>query len=178
RGFTAAEGEPGTSAPVVVISDGLWGRRYAGATDIVGRTLTLNGQVRTIIGVARVGGGGESTSFLDVTDVWLPLAAFPNPHGLERGQSELFAIGRVAAGTTMAAAEAELDAVADGLARIYPQAQAGRTVVLQPLASFLVDRSRAALLLLFAAAGMVLVISCVNVANLSIPPPTPPRNAP
>ena len=169
RAFADAETEPGTSAPVAVIAEGLWQRKFGGADDVVGRTVVLNGRPRTIIGVARTGDAEAPTlALFSSTDVWLPIADFPNAHGLERGQSEIFAIGRLAPGVAIKAAEDDVQRVARRLAAAYPDTQGGRTAYLQPLVEALVGPVRSPLLLLFAAVGIVLLVSCVNVANLLI----------
>ena len=168
RAFTVAEGEPGTAAPVAVLSERLWQRRFGGATDIVGRTLILNGRPRMVVGIARVGDGGPTAPYFDLSDVWLPLADFPNAHGLDRGQGELFVLGHLAPGVGITAAEHEVAALENRLASLYPDTQGGRTAWLQPLAELIVGPVRAPLLVLFAAVGIVLLISCVNVANLLI----------
>src|SRR6185295_14157215 len=128
-----------------------------------------NGQPRAVIGV--IGPEFESGSapfdgWFMGTEVWLPVADFPNANGLARGQTELGVVGRLRPGVTPAAAQAELAVVAERLQKAYPDTHAHRTVIVRPLHEELVSDVRPALLILLGSVALVLLIACANVANL------------
>jgi putative ABC transport system permease protein len=154
---------------VAVISHGLWTRRFGADPGIVGRTLVLNGQPRTVVGVLGPefeGGRAPFDGWFMGTEVWLPVADFPNANGLARGQTELLVAARLRPGTTVAAAQADLALVARRLEQAYPDTHAHRSVTIVPLHEQLVAGVRPALLLLLGAVGLVLLIASANVANL------------
>jgi putative ABC transport system permease protein len=169
RTFTPDEADPATARPVAVISHGLWQRRFGGDPRVLGKSLVLNGNPHTVVGVLgpefapdRAAFGGWFMS----SDVLLPIAYFPNKDGLKRGQSEIMVIGRLADGVTLAGARSELGVVAQALEKEQPETQAGRGIELIPLQEQIVGDSRAPLLVLLAAVLLVLLIACANVANL------------
>jgi putative ABC transport system permease protein len=169
RTFTPEEADPATARPVAVISHGLWQRRFAGDPKVLGRSLVLNGNAHSVVGVLgpefapdRAAFGGWFMS----SDVLLPIAYFPNKDGLKRGQSEIMVIARLGDGVTLSAARAELGLVARRLETEQPDAQAGRGIDLVPLQEQIVGDSRAPLLVLLASVLLVLLIACANVANL------------
>ena len=169
RTFQPEETEPTTTQPVAVISHGLWTRRFGGDPAILGRTLVLNGQPRAVVGV--IGPEFESgrapfDGWFMGTEVWLPVADFPNANGLTRGQTELAVLARLRRGVTRAAAQADLAVVAERLQKAYPDTHARRTVIVSPLHEELVSGVRPALLILLGAVALVLLIACANVANL------------
>jgi predicted permease len=169
RTFRPEETEPTTTQPVAVISHGLWARRFGSDPAILGRTLVLNGQPRAVIGV--IGPEFESgrapfDGWFMGTEVWLPVADFPNANGLARGQTELAVLARLRPGVTPAAAQADLAVVAERLQKAYPDTHARRTVIVNPLHEELVSGVRPALLILLGAVALVLLIACANVANL------------
>jgi putative ABC transport system permease protein len=169
RTFRPEETEPTTTQPVAVISHGLWARRFGSDPGILGRTLVLNGQPRAVIGV--IGPEFESgrapfDGWFMGTEVWLPVADFPNANGLARGQTELAVLARLRPGVTPAAAQADLAVVAQRLQKAYPDTHARRTVIVNPLHEELVSGVRPALLILLGAVALVLLIACANVANL------------
>ena len=169
RTFRPEETEPTTTQPVTVISHGLWTRRFGADPGILGRTLVLNGQPRTVIGVLGPefeAGRAPFDGWFMGTEVWLPVADFPNANGLARGQTELLVAARMKPDTTVAAAQADLSLVARRLEQAYPDTQARRAVMVMPLHEQLVQGVRPALLILLGAVGLVLLIACANVANL------------
>ncbi|HEU0091249.1 MAG TPA: ABC transporter permease [Vicinamibacteria bacterium] len=169
RTFRPEETDPTTAQPVAVISHGLWTRRFGADPGIVGRTLVLNGQPRTVVGVLGPefeGGRAPFDGWFMGTEVWLPVADFPNANGLARGQTELLVAARLRPGTTVAAAQADLALVARRLEQAYPDTHAHRSVTIVPLHEQLVAGVRPALLLLLGAVGLVLLIASANVANL------------
>ncbi|HET9986740.1 MAG TPA: ABC transporter permease [Longimicrobiales bacterium] len=152
-----------------VLSAGFWKRRFGADPGIVGRTLTLDGEPWTVVGVMPEGFGP-----LDETDVWtlqtgaVPASPFTAERNLEaeRGARYLVVVGRLRPGVTVERAEAELAGIQRGLSATYPDAEAGRALSAVPLRETLVGQSRKPLLLLLGAVGLVLLIACSNVANL------------
>jgi len=160
RGFMSEEDQPGHNF-VVILSHGLWQRRFGGAADVLNRSITLDGQSYTIIGVMpatfRFGGGD--------TELWTP-AAFTAQQAQQHGSHYLQAIGRLKPGVTVEQARTEMSAIADRLAEQYPDANAGWNVKITPLLEYAVRSIKLALLVLLGAVVFVLLIACANVANL------------
>lgn len=160
RGFVEEDGRPG-APDVVVISDGLWRSRFAGAQDVLGRSLMLNGTPTTIVGVMSAGfalpGGSE---------LWVPLTI--GEGGLQRdsrGRS-LLTLARLRDGVTVGQAQVAMDAVAQQLLAERPEFNTGWDVFVAPLHADLVRDVRPAVLVLFGAVGLVLLIGCGNLATL------------
>lgn len=154
------EEERGAGAPVVLMSHGLWQRRYGGDAAIVGRTLTLGSTSYTVIGIlAREFGYPEGQDFVS-----------PAPAGFQeggrRGGNYFTMAGRLAAGTSLAAAGQEVAAIARRFGERYPDSDAGITATVTPLQEVETAEARTPLLALLAAVGLVLVIACVNIAGL------------
>lgn len=164
RGFTAAEERPGTR-PVAIISHALWQRRFGAAPDAIGATLTLDSRAVQVIGVLPAG-----FSFLtwpSATDVWLPLGADPSGgRRFARGARSMGVLARLRAGTTLAAARAEIDTIAAGLAAAHPRFNTGRRIVVVPLADQVARGARKGAFALLGAVACVLLIACANVAGL------------
>jgi len=151
--------------PVVVLSDGLWRRRFGADAQIVGRTVTLNTRVYTIVGVMPPGFKGLS----DRAELWVPFALYAPPSVMaERGTRGFVALARLKAGVSLAAAQSELDAISRQLERAYPNTNEKRAVQVSPLDVELFGTLRPALFTLMAAVAFVLLIACANVANLLI----------
>src|SRR5262245_6579490 len=158
--------------PIAVITYGCWQRRFGGAPDIVGKTVSINQQPFTIVGVAPPGFRGTET-FL-APDLFIPLMMqaqieIGNPWLESRMTSNLWLLGRLRPGVTRARAEASLNAIAGQLAREYPRINEGMRVRLaQPGA--LGNALRGPILgfgaMLLSVAGLALLIACVNLANL------------
>ena len=169
RFFLAEEDVDGQDA-VVVLSHGLWQRRFGGDEGLIGSSILLNGNPHTIVGVAprdfedpMLSGVAWGTPAL-----WRPLGYF----GLEpdrvpsRGSSSYTAIARLAPGVTLEAARAEVAALSDALERQYPNNNEDRGHTLMPLRDTIVADSAASLLLMLGAVACVLAIATVNVASL------------
>ena len=162
--------EPGDNvkgaAPVAILSEPLWRRRFAADPAAVGRPMTLDGTGFTIVGV--MPGTFEFPYQTDRTEIWLPMIAEPFVASLMdgRGASFMYAIGRLRPGVTPAQAGSELSAIAGRLAQQYPTTNAGRDVRALPLREQVVNDYRSGLILLLGAVGVVLLIACANVANL------------
>src|SRR5262245_39058274 len=163
RAFTPAE-DAADGAQAVILCDGLWRRRFGGDPYVMGRTLTLGGQSRTVIGIMPPGFrfGGEA-------DLWLPLALNVTEH-LNRKQSvRVRVIARLKPGVTPEAATADLSVILDRQRQAFPnnyRLYGDVRVRIIGLSESLVGNVRLALLALFGAVLFVLLIACANVANL------------
>jgi predicted permease len=169
------EEDVGEKPTTVILSYGLWQRRYGGDTGVLGRSLTLNGQSYTVVGVmpADFSLGYEvmpTVGSVEQADLLLPLpmtAADFNEHGDENYNM----LARLKPGVTIKQAQAELDAVVQGLEQQYPDRypESRRfSFSVRPLLEQVVGDVRPALLVLLGAVGCVLLIACANVANLML----------
>jgi putative ABC transport system permease protein len=155
RVFTSAEFTDG-GEPVVILSDGLWRRRFSGDRQVIGRALTLEGQSRTVVGIMPPG-----FRFPEESDLWLPLT---HNWGRQR-MIPVSVIARLKPGLTAEVARSDLSAVlkrAQSPANNYSDGQ----VRVIGLGDHLIGNVRRALLVLFGAVAFVLLIASVNVANL------------
>ncbi|HYN08975.1 MAG TPA: ADOP family duplicated permease [Vicinamibacterales bacterium] len=165
RDFSQDDDRPG-AAGVVIIRHEFWQRAYGGAPDIVGQTIRLNGTAKTIVGVLPEGFG-----FARSADVWETVGQYlVEGNGLlDRGNhTGLNGIGRLKPGVSEQTARTELRTVAASLSKEYPNTNSGITADLEPLATRVVGDTKAVLWSLFAAVGCLLLIACVNVANLLV----------
>jgi putative ABC transport system permease protein len=158
RAFRADE-ETSAGADVVVLSDGLWRRRYGGDPSILGRAIQVDGKPTVVVGVMPPAFG-----FPAGAQLWIPIR-FATPDTSVRRFHFLRGIARLAPGVTIATAKAQIDAIAKDLERTYPENETW-TLRMVPLQEDLVGHLRPALLLLLAAVGVVLLIACGNVASL------------
>lgn len=159
RDFLQEEEQPGR-ARVAIISEGLWRRRFGGELDITGKTITLDGNPYTIVGVAP-----SALRLLDDTELWTPLT-FDNPGMKVRRFHFLRAYGRLKPGVSMRQAHSDLDAIAVSLEKLYPDSNTTWRLRLVSLSDQLQGDMRTPLYVLFGAVGFVLLIACANVANL------------
>jgi predicted permease len=160
RTFLPEETRPG-GTPAVVLSHAFWQRHFGGASDIVKRSLVLNGKTYTIVGVL-----GPRFYFLRETDLWLPMpldaANPPYPPAVRY----LFVPGRLKPGVSVEQAQTEMGAIAGRLAREHPDTNGSWGIRVVSLRDNLVGDLRLALTVLLAAVGFVLLIACANVGNL------------
>ena len=160
RNFSVNEDQPG-AGPVIIISAGLWQRKFGGVADVLGKSLTLDDKSYTIIGVLAAG-----FPLFD-SDVYSLIGQWNAPPMRNRSAGlGLHGIGRLKPGVTLAQARADLDRVMRNLAAAYPDANQGNGATVVPLDDQLVGGVRLPLLLLLGAVGFVLLIACVNVSNL------------
>jgi predicted permease len=160
RAFVPGDDTP-SAPPVAVIGHGLWRRRFSGDPDIVGRVVTINDRPTTIVGVMEQGFGEGRPD----TDLWLPLTI--DRARAERGGRTLAVMGRLADGVGVDAARAEMEAIASRLSRNFPAENGEWGVTLIRLEDAVVGTTvRRALYVLLGAVAFVLLIACVNVANL------------
>jgi putative ABC transport system permease protein len=160
RAFQTEEDEPGHDA-VVILSHSLWQRRFGGSPAVLNTTLTVNGQVHTIIGVMPP---GFSYPRPDLA-LWTPLALSAQER-LNHAGNFLNAIGRLKPGVSVAQAQSEMSAIALRLARQYPDSNTGRSVRVWPLLDYMVRDIKPALIALMTVVFLVLLIACANTANL------------
>jgi putative ABC transport system permease protein len=147
---------------VVVVGEGFWKRRYASDPALVGKNITLDGEAYTVVGVMP-----QSFQFpyrASITELWIPLV-IPPDQADQRGNHFLFVTGRLKPAVTIATASREMEVIAKRLEQQY-SANLGRSVKLTPLNEVVVGSVRSSLVLLLGAVGLVLLIACVNVANL------------
>jgi len=159
RTFSAVEDQPGGNR-VAIISHALWQTRYGSNPGILGKTLVLNGEPHAVIGVLPANFRFSTTP----EEVWTPLQA-----NLDEGPGGyyLHAIGLLRPGVTRAKAQANMEALAAQLARIFPeQWNADQSVAVESLRDRYAKELRPALLALLAFAALVLLIACANLANL------------
>ena len=153
---------------MVLISDGLWKRRYASDPSIVGKKITINHTEWEVIGVMPAGFSVPSKE----TELWLPwdIARTYNaerfPKGPPRDWRFLNTVGRMKQGTSTEETQKRLSLFFDGLAERFPETNRGWTATVVPLHEEVVRSSRLILLVLSGAVGMVLLLACANVAGL------------
>jgi putative ABC transport system permease protein len=158
RSFLRDEDRPGAPR-VVVLSYGLWRRRFGSNADLLGRSIKLNGEDYTVVGIAP-----DHLQLPDSTELWVPLAMDPAQAG--RRNNNLWVIARLKLGMRLDQAQSEMNAITARLEQQYPQSNIGWRSELMPLHEEIVGDSRASLLMLLAAVIFVLLIACANVANL------------
>src|SRR3954452_12200410 len=170
RTLQPADEQPGR-ANVVVLSEGLWARRFGSDRNIIGREIRFDGEPRTIVGVMPA-----SFSPDDYGELWVPSPFGVPTHSLRptkdprplRDSNFLDAYARIKPGVTLQQAQAQMSAIMARLEREYPDDNMGQDVVLTPLHEDKVSGLRPALLMLGSAVAFLLVIGCANVANLQL----------
>jgi putative ABC transport system permease protein len=159
REFTSEE-ERVERPGVVILSHGLWQRRFGGDAGIIGRNIVLDGRPLTVVGVMP-----QEFRFSGSAEAWVPIPL--NSPGMQsRGAHFLRPIARLKSSTSIAQAQAEVDVIADRLAMQYPDTNKSFGLRLVPLQERIVGNSRRSLTILMASVSLVLLIACVNVANL------------
>jgi len=167
REFTEAEDQPG-AAPVAMIGEGLWRRKFSAAPNILGQTITLDGKNFTIAGVIPASLHLNIPGFRD-QDVYAPIPQWSNSILMDRGAGLGFhGIARLKPGVTIEQARADMAKVSANLAAAYPDTDRGIGASLIPLKEQIVGDTRTFLQVLLAAVGFVLLIACVNVASLQL----------
>src|SRR5215813_273523 len=147
---------------VVVLSDGLWRSRYNSDPEIVGKTIKVDSENHTVIGVMPP--EFEFQFWSPIRQLWSPVAYTQGDR--DRGSNSFICLARLKPGVTMEQARAQMNNIGLGLAQQYPQDNAGDTVTIDPIIGFGMESQQTTLLTLLAVAGFVLLIACVNVANL------------
>jgi predicted permease len=162
RTFRPEEETPGRDR-VVVLSHGLWTRRYAADPSIVGKTTQIDSAAYTVVGVMPASFRFQFWS--DARQLWVPAGWTRGDE--ERGSNSFICIARLREGVTLDAAGAEMDTIGRRLARAYPS-NAGLTVRVVPVQEYGAQGLRAAMFAMFGVVTFVLLIACVNVANLML----------
>lgn len=162
RGFTAEDDRPGAPG-TLLLADGFWRRALGADPDVLGGTLTLDGEPYSVVGILPA---DFDAPFMANADVWTPMRQDRAQHACGRGGACLHVIARLADGVTLTAAREDATRIARELEEEYPQANANTGLTLRPFQDDMVADARTALLVLLGAVGFVLLIACVNVANL------------
>ncbi len=161
RNFLPQEDREGAGG-AVILSYGLWKRRFGGDRGILGKAITLNAKNCTVVGVLPA-----DFRFREEAPVYVPLEQWNSVQLRNREvHAGLSVVGRLKPGVTLAAAQAEIASLGKVLAEQYPKTNAGRGVTVVEMKSDQVADIRPTLLLLLGAVGFVLIIACANVANL------------
>jgi putative ABC transport system permease protein len=160
RAFQPGEDQPGREREVI-LSDGLWRRRFAGDPGIVGQTIRLDDEPYTVTGIMPA-----SYDFPLATEIWTPLAMTPVQRTSRRAQI-LRSMARIKPGRTVQQAESEISGIGARLEKLYPDSNKNRHFVVWPALKFLVDyETQQYLVMLLGSVAFVLLIACANVANL------------
>ncbi len=166
RGFVPDEDKPGGDNKVVVISHGLWQRRFGADPNMIGRAIRLNSEPHMVIGVlppkaTLIGhGGNDDRQFL------VPFVFGAGQEFTTRNNHLFNVIGRLKPNVTREQAQAELTALKQRLQALYPKDKENWTVKVAPLQEDVIGKVKPTLLMLMGAVGFVLLIACANVANL------------
>ncbi|HEX8184828.1 MAG TPA: ABC transporter permease [Blastocatellia bacterium] len=172
RGFQPEDGQPG-AAPVVIISNGLWKRRFGSDPNLVGQTISLNGSTFTVVGVTPA--SFQSPEKGD--DLWIPMsfdgsdrARIPSNIDAEamknRTMRFLKSVARIKPNVTLKDAQDQMNAIAAELEKQYPNTNTGTALNIISLKEEIVGNILPALVVLLVAVGLVLLIACSNIANL------------
>ena len=165
RMFAPGEDEVG-AAPIVLISAGLWKRKFGSSPEVLGRTIRLDGSGFTIVGVIPAGFDLSTRSFRN-SEIYVPIGQWKNNFLLNRGAGlGIHGIGRLKPGVSIEQARADMDEVTRNLIAAYPDTDKGIGAAVRPLKQDMLGEVRPLLLLLLGAVCFVLLIACVNVANL------------
>ena len=163
RVFLPEEDSPGRGH-VVILSDKFWRSHLNAVPDAVGRTLTLDGEAYSIVGVMPARFSAKAWQVTD-RDIWVPLAYTDERRSVRDNHNDAVA-ARLKPGVSVAQAQAEMDAISQRLEREYPQANTGWGATVVPLQELIVGDIRTTLVMLLAAVALVLLIACANVGNL------------
>ncbi|HJU55635.1 MAG TPA: ADOP family duplicated permease, partial [Pyrinomonadaceae bacterium] len=171
RAFTPEEEKQG-AAHVVIMSHGLWQRRFGGDANILGQTVTLDGEQYEVVGVMppdftfpQNSGLPAFFPFAKKTELWTPWV-LTDEQRRNYGSHHIAIIGRLKPGRALPQAQAELSAIARRLEQQYPDPLTDFGVTVKPLREQVIGKSRVAILVLLCVVGFVLLIACANVANL------------
>jgi predicted permease len=148
---------------VVVLSHGLWTRRYGADRSIVGRTIQVDQKAHEVVGVMPPDFVFE---FGNRRELWVPGGWTEGDQG--RGSNSFIAIGRLKQGVTFEQSRAEMDTIGRALSAAYPDDNVNQTVRIEAMTDYGMERKRTMLLPMLAVVGFVLLIACVNVANLML----------
>ena len=170
RPFRPEEEAPSSPVTVAVLSDRLWRTSFGGDPSIIGRTIRVNARPFTVIGVTTPSFSGHS---LEVSNMWIPLTAYPDGEDLRRfgrrGQQWLYGVGRLKDGITPAQAQTELTRIARDLERDYPEDNARHGLGVAPMGPVppggrvIITRFVS---MFFALVSVILILACTNVGGM------------
>jgi putative ABC transport system permease protein len=160
RAFTKDEDKPGAQR-TIVIAHGLWQRRFGGNPAVIGQPVTLNNESYTIVGVLP-----QTFEWQAPVDMFAPIGLGADQMTDRDSHPGIYLLGLLKPGVTVAQARAEMDTITTRLAQAYPKTNEGNRYTLETLQNRATEDIRAALIVLLAAVGFVLLIACANVANL------------
>ena len=164
REFDAADDRPG-AAPVLMISQSLWQRRFGGDPQIIGKSLRMGTVSFTVVGILPA----DLQFPLSDLDVWVPLEQIIPPRDMQfRDAHYLDVFARLKPGVTLSQAREDMNRIAASLKQAFPNTHSGAGAVVVPLQDDLISDIRPGLLILLVAVGFVLLIACANVANLML----------
>jgi putative ABC transport system permease protein len=165
RTFLSEDGKRG-APPVVILSENLWRSRFGADTNLLGRSISLDKRLFTVVGIMPASFRFPLIALRE--DIWIPIAQDPmfGPWMSRFGGHWLLLTGRLKPGVSLAQARADADAMSAALAKDDPAHNTGWQIRVDPLLQQVVGDSRPALLVLLGAVGLVLLIACVNIANL------------
>lgn len=159
RDFLPEEGQLGKDH-VVILSNRLWSQHFGADRNLLGKDIKMNGEIYTVVGVLPPGFRDRFNSQL-----WVPLVFAPEQ--INRGAASMLVMARLKEGVSIDQAQAEMNGVAAQLQKEFPESNANRGVSVESLhLDFLTEATRRNLWLLMGAVGLLLLIACVNVANL------------
>lgn len=158
RAFTAEEEKP-TGAPVAMIGEGAWRRRFGADPAIVGRTITLNGVPTTVVGIAPA-----SLNLFSGSDIYTPLTI--NPGTEVRLNHVIIVVGRLKPGISLDQAQAEMDTIAAHVGQQYPEVRDWGIHLITLFDTFVSPQLKTGLIVLMCSVLFVLLIACANIANL------------
>jgi predicted permease len=162
RTFRADDDRPGVE-PVAILGGGFWKRRFGSSLDVLGKSMILNGESYTIVGVIPAG----FTFYGRDRDVYTPIGHWNDPSFLDRRiDMSSHALGRLKPGVTLSRAKADMDGIARNLATAFPEADKDEGITLVSMKEDMVGNVQPFLIVLLAAVGFLLLIACANVANL------------
>jgi len=162
RTFLPEEEQPGKNN-VAVLSHALWESRFGSDQSLVGRTIILDGEPTTVVGILPPGGAFDRA----YAQIWRPLSF--KPENMTRNFHWFGAFGLLKRGVTLQQARAQMDTIGARIARDYPDSNKGWGVAVDPFAETIVGKQmRQSLYVLLAAVGMILLIGCANLANLTL----------
>ncbi len=165
RGFSAEEDRPGQGA-VTVVTHSFWQRRLGGDEDAIGRRISLDGESYEVIGVMPP--GFVYPLYTDRIQLWLPIGHIAGESWMQERSNHpgIYVTARLNEGVTFDQAHDEMKSLAASLAETHPETNTGNGISMHPLRDFVVRDMQPAILVLSGAVFLVLLIACVNVANL------------
>jgi putative ABC transport system permease protein len=167
RPFLPEEDRPGRER-VVILADSLWRSRFAADPSILGRSIRLNGEQHEIVGVMPASFRALTEYSSSAAASYFIPAAFPDELLTNHGDHEIKVVGRLRPGITLDQAQADLLSISADLARRFPDTNTAYRAVIAPLGTDIVRGVERSLVIMWAAVGLVLLIACVNLANLLI----------